>query len=102
MCACSGLLKPATISLGQNLRAEDLQRAEEAADRADFVAALGSTLSVHPAADIPLRAARRRVPYAIINRGATEHDDGSEVSLRIEGDVGEIFPPAVETAQSAL
>jgi NAD-dependent deacetylase len=98
VCECGGFLKPATISFGQNLRAEDLQRAEAAASRADFVAALGSTLSVYPAAEIPLRAARRGVPYAIINRGATEHDDSSEVSLRIEGDVGEIFPPAVDAA----
>jgi NAD-dependent deacetylase len=101
VCECGGFLKPATISFGQNLRAEDLQRAEEAANRADFVAALGSTLSVYPAAEIPLRAARRGVPYAIINRGATEHDGCPEVSLRIEGDVGEIFPQAVESALDA-
>jgi NAD-dependent deacetylase len=96
VCECGGFLKPATISFGQNLRTEDLQRAEAAADRADLVVALGSTLSVYPAADIPLLAARRGVPYVIINRGATEHDKASEVSLRIDGDVGEIFPPAVD------
>ena len=71
-----------------------------AADRADLVVALGSTLTVSPAAEIPLRAARRGVPYVIINRGATEHDESSEVSLRIEGNVGEIFPPAVEAVLS--
>jgi hypothetical protein len=38
------------------------------------------------------------VPYVIINRGATDHDDDPCVSLRIEADVAEIFPSAVEAA----
>ena len=95
LCECGGFLKPATISFGQNLRNEDLERAEAAAQAADLVVALGSTLSVYPAANIPLLAANRGMPYVIINRGPTEHDDLPEVTLRLEGDVGEIYPPAV-------
>jgi NAD-dependent deacetylase len=98
LCECGGFLKPATISFGQNLRNEDLGRAERAAKAADLVVALGSTLSVYPAADIPLLAASRSVPYIVINRGPTDHDELPEVSLRIEGDVCEIFPAAVATA----
>ncbi len=97
-CSCGGFLKPATISFGQNLRAEDLRRAEQAAEAADLVIALGSSLSVYPAAAIPLAAAKRGAPYIIINRGPTEHDDYPEVALRIDGDVGEVFPPAVTAA----
>jgi len=96
VCECGGFLKPATISFGQSLRNEDLERAEAAAKAADLVVALGSTLSVYPASQIPLLAANRGVPYVIINRGPTEHDDLPEVTLRVEGDVGEFFPPAVE------
>jgi len=66
--------------------------------QADLVVALGSTLSVYPAASFPLMAARRGIPYVIINRGATDHDHEAAVSLRIEGDVAEIFPAAVEAA----
>jgi NAD-dependent deacetylase len=98
LCECGGFLKPATISFGQNLRNEDLERAEAAAKAADLVVALGSTLSVYPAANIPLLAANRGTPYIIINRGPTEHDDLAEVTLRLEGDVGEIFPLAVREA----
>jgi len=98
ICDCGGFLKPATISFGQNLRNEDLQRAESAAKAADLVLALGSTLSVYPAANIPLLAAARGVPYVIINRGPTDHDEFSEVTLRLEGDVSDIFPPAVAIA----
>src|SRR5207247_586260 len=72
-CDCGGFLKPATISFGQNLRNEDLERAEQAARQADLVVALGSTLSVYPAASIPLLATERGAPYVIINRGPTEH-----------------------------
>jgi NAD-dependent deacetylase len=95
VCACGGFLKPATISFGQNLRAEFLERAYTAARNADLVLALGSTLSVQPAADIPLLPARRGVPYVIINRGSTEHDHFRECTLRLEGDVVELLPAAV-------
>jgi NAD-dependent deacetylase len=98
LCECGGFLKPATISFGQSLRNEDLERADVAAKAADLVVALGSTLSVYPAANIPLLAANRGAPYVIINRGPTEQDDLPEVSLRLDGDVGELFPPAVEAA----
>lgn len=97
-CACGGYLKPATISFGQNLRSEDLLGAFEAAERCDLVVALGSTLSVTPAADIPLRAAQRGVPYVVINRGDTGHDGNRIITLRLEADVGEVFPAAVELA----
>ena len=100
LCDCGGFLKPATISFGQSLDPNVLQRAQDAALRADLVVALGSTLSVYPAASFPLLAAERGVPYVVINRGATDHDHERCVSLRIEGDVSEIFPAAVEAALS--
>jgi NAD-dependent deacetylase len=93
---CSGLLKAATISFGQSLDPKTLADAELAANACDAVIALGSTLSVYPAADFPLIAARHGVPYAVINRGSTEHDGLPCVTLRAEGDVGVIFPEAVE------
>ena len=98
VCDCGGYLKPATISFGQNLRPEDLDRATRAAAEADLIVALGSTLSVYPAAEIPLIAARRGVPYVVVNRGVTEHDGLAEVTLRLEGNVEEIFPAAVAQA----
>jgi NAD-dependent deacetylase len=98
MCGCGGVLKSATISFGQSLRASDLERAAAAATHADLVLALGSTLSVYPAASIPLLAAERGTPYIVVNRGQTEHDDHPAVTLRLDGDVTAIVPPAVEAA----
>jgi len=98
LCDCGGFLKPATISFGQNLRNEDLERADLAAKQSDLMIALGSTLSVYPAANIPLIAAGRGAPYIVINQGETEHDGLPELTLRLEGDVAQIFPPAVREA----
>lgn len=98
LCECGGFLKPATISFGQSLDPEVLEQAEQGARETDLVVALGSTLSVYPAAAFPLMAAQRGVPYIIINRGLTEHDGEACVSLRIEGEVSEIFPAAVDAA----
>lgn len=97
-CECGGVLKSATISFGQPLRPADLERAAAAAMKADLVLALGSTLSVYPAASIPLLAAERGTPYIIVNRGATGHDDHAGVTLRLEGDVTTILPAAVDAA----
>jgi NAD-dependent deacetylase len=98
LCDCGGFLKPATISFGQNLDPHELERAHKAVSDADLVISLGSTLSVYPAASFPLMAAERGVPYVIINRGATDHDQLPSVALRLEGEVGEIFPAAVKAA----
>ena len=98
LCECGGFLKPATISFGQNLDPTELKRARQAAMECDLVVALGSTLSVYPAASFPLIAAERVVPYIIINRGVTDHDQVQFVTLRLEGEVGEIFPSAVDAA----
>jgi len=100
ICHCGGLLKTATISFGQQLKGIDIARAFDAARRSDLVIALGSTLSVTPAADVPLEAAMSGARYAIVNQGQTEHDGLPLVTLRIEGDVGAVFPPAVEAALS--
>jgi NAD-dependent deacetylase len=97
-CDCGGLLKPATISFGQPLDPVTLSKAMRAADACDLVIAMGTTLLVYPAADIPLQAASRSVPYVIINQGTTEHDGLRQVTLRIEAPVGPTFSTAVADA----
>ncbi|MDQ3782376.1 MAG: Sir2 family NAD-dependent protein deacetylase [Actinomycetota bacterium] len=98
LCHCGGVLKSATISFGQSLDPLDLSAARAAAERSDLVLALGSTLVVYPAADIPLHGAVTGADYAIVNRGRTDHDGHPLVGLRIEGDVTEVVPAAVARA----
>lgn len=95
---CGHVLKPGVIQFGESLRADDLMRAQQAMMDLDLVIAVGSTLAVQPAASFPLMAARAGVPYLIINQGETAHDGLPHVSLRLEGDVQEILPEAVDDA----
>jgi len=95
---CGHTLKPGVIQFGENLREEDLRRAQEALFDVDLVVAIGSTLAVQPAATFPLMAARMGVPYVILNRGETAHDGLPHVSLRLEGDIQALLPPAVADA----
>jgi NAD-dependent deacetylase len=87
---CGGWLKPATISFGQQLVEEDLKAAFRWARDCDFMVSLGSTLSVQPAASIPLAAVDNAAPYLVVNRGQTEHDELAR--YRLEGDLLEIVP----------
>jgi len=91
--ACQALLKPAVVMFGESLDPDTMRRASAAARRADFVMSLGSSLLVTPAADVPLLAARRGVPYVIVNRGATPHDSIAEIV--IDDDVGAVLETAV-------
>ncbi|CAD7961050.1 unnamed protein product [Amoebophrya sp. A120] len=50
---CNGQLLDSIINFGENLPMEELESAENAAVKADFCLALGSSLTVTPAADIP-------------------------------------------------
>lgn len=90
---CGGWLKPATISFGQALVEEDLQRAFEWAKGCDFVMSLGSTLSVQPAASVPTNAPPG-VPYLVVNQGATEHDHVCD--FRLDGDLATLVPALLE------
>jgi len=96
---CDGLMKPGVIMFGEMLDSEQLARANQAARRADLVIALGSSLVVEPAANVPLVALRRKVPYVIVNRGATPHDQLA--TLTIDDDVGVVLPEAVRAALAA-
>ncbi len=79
---CGGILKSATISFGQNLVAEDLERADRAARACDLMLAVGSTLSVYPAAGLVPTAHLSGAPVIIVNEEPTEYDAIAEVVLR--------------------
>ncbi len=72
--ACGGILKTDVVFFGERLPGRELVKAEAMADAADSVLAVGTTLSVYPAAGIPLMVADRGNPFVIVNRGPTEQD----------------------------
>ncbi|MFO1012743.1 MAG: Sir2 family NAD-dependent protein deacetylase [Caulobacteraceae bacterium] len=82
--ACGGIVKTATVSFGQNLIPEVLQRAEEETLACDLFLVLGSSLVVYPAASLPLVAKRNGAKLAIVNREETEHDRYADLVLNDE------------------
>ena len=71
---CQGLLKPNTISFGQQLVAEDLDKAERLARDCDLMIAFGSTLKVQPAASFPLLARESGAKLVIVTKSDTPLD----------------------------
>lgn len=87
---CGGILKSDTISFGQALVPEVVDAAMSAAARADVMLAVGSTLSVYPAANVVPVARRAGARVVIVNAEPTEMDDIADVVLR--GQIGEVLP----------
>ena len=71
---CGGILKSATISFGQSLVVEDLERATRAASECDLLLAIGSSLGVFPAAGLVPIAHAHGAALVIVNAEETEFD----------------------------
>jgi NAD-dependent deacetylase len=78
---CGGIIKSATISFGQQMPAGPMQRAQSEAFKSDLFIVLGSSLSVFPAAEFPLRARQNGAALVIVNRDPTEMDDAADVVI---------------------
>src|ERR671913_497213 len=79
--ACGGILKSATISFGQPMPLLPMQRAQDETMACDLFIVLGSSLSVFPAADFPLRAKQNGAALAIVNRDPTEMDELADIVI---------------------
>jgi len=75
---CTGLLKPNTISFGQQLVEADLLQAERLVRGCDLMIAAGSTLQVQPAASFPLLAKESGAVLAIITLSETPLDQHAD------------------------
>jgi NAD-dependent deacetylase len=80
--ACGGLLKSATISFGESLVPEDLERAHAAAAGADVFVAAGTSLGVYPAAALPDVALQRGAALVVLNAEETPFDGHADAVVR--------------------
>lgn len=90
---CGGILKSATISFGQSLVPDDLERADAAARSCDLLLAVGSTLSVYPIAGVVPLAAASGAEVVIVNGGPTAMDHLASVVL--QGSISDVLPDVV-------
>ena len=91
--ACGGILKADVVFFGELLPDRATERAFEMATEADAIIAVGSTLSVFPAAHVPLQAMRSGAPLVIVNVGPTEMDELA--SVRLEAAAGTALPALI-------
>jgi len=91
--SCGGILKSATISFGQGLVADDLERCDQAARGCDLIFAIGTTLGVYPVAGVVPIARESGAGVIILNAETTEMDALAHVLLR--GSISEILPRVI-------
>jgi NAD-dependent deacetylase len=87
---CGGILKSATISFGQALVPEVIERAVRAASNADLLLAVGSSLQVYPVAGIVPLAHRAGARVVIVNAEPTPFDTLADAVFSHR--IGEILP----------
>lgn len=92
-CDCGGYIKTATVSFGQSMPADAMQRAEELSKQCDLFLVIGSSLVVWPAAGFPLMAKRNGAALVIINREPTEFDELADLVVR--DDIGDVLGPFI-------
>jgi NAD-dependent deacetylase len=90
---CGGILRPDVIFFGEMLNPEILRDAYAVAGSCDLLLAVGSSLVVYPAADIPMRAKQAGAKLAIINKGSTPLD--SVADYVIDAAAGSILPKLI-------
>lgn len=88
--SCGGILKSDTISFGQALIPEVIDRAMTAAGEADLLLAIGSTLQVYPVAGAVPLAKRAGARVVILNADPTPLDDIADALLR--GSISAVLP----------
>ena len=81
-CECGGYLKPDTISFGQAMPVDAVEKATALSRTSDFFLVVGSTLLVQPAAHMPVYAKQNNAFLAIVNLSDTPCDNLCDVLIR--------------------
>ena len=90
---CGGIQKSATVAFGEQLDPLVLEAAVVASNACDLFLAIGTTLTVQPAALLAEEAHRRGARLVIVNQGETPLDDRADAILRAP--IGEVLPAIV-------
>jgi NAD-dependent deacetylase len=97
---CGGILKSATISFGQALDERTLRRAVSAAAECDLFIAIGTSLTVYPAAGLVDLAVDGGASVIIINAEPTPYDRAADIVIRSQ--IGVVLPTIVGQASTAV
>jgi len=97
---CEGKLKDTIINFGENLPPKHLQAGENQSKQADLCLAMGSSLRVFPAADLPESVAKRGKRLVVVNLQGTPLDDVA--ALRINGLCDDVMRALMEKLKLAI
>ena len=97
---CNGILKPATVAFGQMMPQEETREAEKRSSECDVFLALGSSLLVYPAAQMPISAKRGGARLVIFNLTPTPHDSHADVVINEK--TGESLSKVVASVQNGM
>ncbi len=97
---CHGLLKPATISFGQQMPQRETAEAFRRAEQSDLFLVVGSSLVVQPAASLPLAAKKAGALLVILNRDSTPYDSLADALVR--GSAGEALGKIVGEVRTRM
>lgn len=92
-CQCGGYLKSDTISFGQAMPMDQVDKATQLSRNSDFFMVVGSTLLVQPAAAMPGYARKTGSFLAIVNLSKTPYDEWCNVLIKEKA--GEVLPMIV-------
>lgn len=91
---CGAMLKAATVSFGQSLDPDKIERAYAASTECDLLLAIGTTLAVYPIANMIPVARSHDADVVIINAEPTALDHLASVVL--SGSIGDLLPRLVD------
>ena len=92
--ACGGILKSATILFGEGLSPGVMERAMAAAEEADLLIAIGTSLAVYPVASVVPAAKESGARLLIVNAEPTPFDAIADAVLA--NPIGEILPMLIQ------
>lgn len=96
---CQGRIVSSVVNFGDPLPARELEAAFTHSAVADVFFAIGSSLVVSPANDMPRVAMEENgAKLILLNRGETPFDTVAD--LRIDAGIGEVLPPVVERVKA--
>lgn len=87
---CGGILKSDTISFGQSLVPEVIDRAMQVSESCDVFIAIGTSLQVYPVANTVQRARAAGASVVIVNGTPTKLDHLADVV--VVGAIGDVLP----------
>lgn len=88
--SCGGILKSATISFGQSLEVDALERSQVAAQECDLLVCIGTSLGVFPVANMVPIAKNFDAEIVIVNAEPTSFDDLATVL--VPGSISQVLP----------